>query len=199
MADPSSTRERLIDATIDALAERGEPGVRMQQIAAAAGVTEPAIYHFFKNRDGLIESAQAERFLRDQRWVVEHLVSLTDSATTADEFFTVIEQILRSMYQPDRREFRLVRMSIVGNSQFRPDGQRLLAAAQAELVAAVGGVFQRAQDRGWARDDLDPFAVASWVIGQINGRVLAELDPDPDRLALWDTVSVTAVMAVLRL
>ncbi|MFM7065189.1 MAG: hypothetical protein ACKO04_17155, partial [Actinomycetes bacterium] len=99
---------------------------------------------------------------------------------------------------PDRREFRLVRMGIVGNSQFRPDGQRLLAQAYDELVAAVGGVFQRAQDRGWARDDLDPFAVGSWVIGQITGRVLAELEPDPDRLALWDEVSVAAVMAVLR-
>jgi AcrR family transcriptional regulator len=191
------TRDRLIDATIDVLETRGEQAVRLREIAEAIGVTQPAIYHFFANRDRLIEAAQAERYRRDNDDILRRFVAVARTATNAEDFFRIVEDNLRAAYSPDRRERRIRRLNVVGSCQFRPEGQRLLAETQAELVAVLGGVFQRAQDRGWARNDLDPFAIASWLTGQINGRVFSELDPDHDPPEDWNRVSLTAVMAVL--
>jgi AcrR family transcriptional regulator len=58
------TRQRLLDRTIEVIEAEGVPGVRVQPIAAAAGVAVPSVYHFFGSKEGLIEAAQAERYGR---------------------------------------------------------------------------------------------------------------------------------------
>lgn len=53
-------RSELLDAAILAIRTIG-PGVTMEQLARAGGVTKPILYRHFGDRDGLIE-AIAERF-----------------------------------------------------------------------------------------------------------------------------------------
>ena len=56
-------RAQLLDAAVDAIRATG-PGVTMEQLASAGGVTKPILYRHFGDRDGLI-TAIAERFARD--------------------------------------------------------------------------------------------------------------------------------------
>jgi AcrR family transcriptional regulator len=56
-------RTQLLDAAVDVIRERG-PGVTMEQLAKAGGVTKPILYRHFGDRDGLI-GAIAERFAAD--------------------------------------------------------------------------------------------------------------------------------------
>src|SRR5690348_6452267 len=60
-------REELVDAAFEALAEHG-PQVRMEQIAAAAGIAKPKLYRHFTDRDDLVaaigERAAAEMLAR---------------------------------------------------------------------------------------------------------------------------------------
>jgi AcrR family transcriptional regulator len=53
-------RVELLDAAVAAVREHG-PGVSMERLAAAGGVTKPILYRHFRDRDGLV-SAIAERF-----------------------------------------------------------------------------------------------------------------------------------------
>ena len=53
-------RDALLDAAVDAIREHG-PGVSMEDLARAAGVTKPILYRHFGHRDGLT-AALATRF-----------------------------------------------------------------------------------------------------------------------------------------
>jgi AcrR family transcriptional regulator len=59
----AARRTQLLDAAVDVIRERG-PGVTMEQLAKAGGVTKPILYRHFGDRDGLI-GAIAERFAAD--------------------------------------------------------------------------------------------------------------------------------------
>jgi AcrR family transcriptional regulator len=50
-------RTQLLQATIGVIARRGVRGMRVQEIAADAGVSVPLLYHYFGNREGLLEAA----------------------------------------------------------------------------------------------------------------------------------------------
>ena len=68
MRQPSPVRSSILEIAVALLDELGEAGIRTSQIADLAGVSVPALYHHFGNREGLIEEAQAERFIRALRF-----------------------------------------------------------------------------------------------------------------------------------
>ncbi|NCY17666.1 MAG: TetR/AcrR family transcriptional regulator, partial [Actinobacteria bacterium] len=51
--DRHPTAQKILDEAVRMIDERGEAGVRIQDIQDACDVTAPSIYHFFGNRDGL--------------------------------------------------------------------------------------------------------------------------------------------------
>jgi AcrR family transcriptional regulator len=56
-------RREVLDATADLLAKAGDANaVSMRDIAAAAGVTPPAIYRLFADKEALLRDVIAERF-----------------------------------------------------------------------------------------------------------------------------------------
>lgn len=50
-------RVRIIKAAIAALLKHGRSGVRVDEVAAAAEINKRMIYHYFDDREGLIEAA----------------------------------------------------------------------------------------------------------------------------------------------
>lgn len=59
-ADPAARREDLLDATERGLRRLG-PAASMDELAAEAGLTKPALYKYFGDRSGLV-AALGERF-----------------------------------------------------------------------------------------------------------------------------------------
>ncbi len=53
----SGSRERLLDATLRVLAEKGYDDLNVRDVAALAGVGTSSIYHFFGGKDGLCRAA----------------------------------------------------------------------------------------------------------------------------------------------
>jgi hypothetical protein len=60
-AEPATSRHRILEAAITVIETCGEAGLRVDEIAEMAGVTQPSIYHVLAHRDGLISAAQADR------------------------------------------------------------------------------------------------------------------------------------------
>ncbi|SEP49337.1 TetR/AcrR family transcriptional regulator [Amycolatopsis saalfeldensis] len=58
--DPESRRELLLDAAIRLFAERGFDGVAIEEIAAAAGIAGPSIYHHFASKRELLLTAMLD-------------------------------------------------------------------------------------------------------------------------------------------
>jgi AcrR family transcriptional regulator len=73
MRNPQQTRHRLLQAAIQQLVTLGSAGIRVDQLAADAGVNKRMIYHYFGNKEGLCAWALdsqvvcLERFESEQR------------------------------------------------------------------------------------------------------------------------------------
>ena len=55
-------RQSLLNEALRLFAERGYDAVGVQEIAAAAGVTKPTLYHYFGSKRGLLDALLAEGF-----------------------------------------------------------------------------------------------------------------------------------------
>src|SRR3954453_17286967 len=63
------TRQRLIDATLDLLAERGESGASLRAITDSAGANVAAVSYHFGSKEALVRAAieqSMDRLLQDQ-------------------------------------------------------------------------------------------------------------------------------------
>ncbi len=57
---PDEARRLILDAAQDAIARTGPEGLRLQEIAAAAGISHPLILHHFGSRAGLVRALTRE-------------------------------------------------------------------------------------------------------------------------------------------
>ena len=195
--DELDTRERLLRAAIEVIATSGERAIRVREIAAAAGVTEPSLYHFFGSREGLIIAAQATRYREEQIEGLDRFVAAVESAKSLEDFVAAIATTLTWAFRSERRQVRATRIDVFGSAQSRPQLATELAAAQQQASSALANVLRLAQARGWIPDDRDCGILATWILGQISSRVFIEIDPELAGSTEWNDLSLTAVLAVL--
>lgn len=195
MADQNDTKERLLRAAIAVLASEGERAIRVRDIAAQAGVTEPSLYHFFGSREGLIIAAQVTRFREEQLEGLQRFADAVHASATLEDFITSVRAVLAWAYRPERRHARSTRIDVLGSAQSRPELATELAAAQREVNERLADTLRFAQARGWVRQDVDCTVLAVWIMGQISGRVFIEIDPELADSTEWDQISIAAVLA----
>jgi AcrR family transcriptional regulator len=190
-----STRHRLIEAAITVIETEGEQAVKVRDIAARAGVTEPSLYHFFGDRNGLIEEAQAVRYGRDQMDVLSGFADAILACQSRQEFVDLVRSAFTNALQPTRAPQRFTRVNVLGSTQGRPNLQRRLADQQQETNKVVGDALRVAQRLGFIRPDLDCHVLAVWTVGLATGRVLIEIDPDLVDGDTWNRLAVEALLA----
>jgi len=62
MPKQKNTKERIIEAAIDLIAENGYKGASVRKIAAKVGIRESAIYNHFKNKEDILKNIFSEIF-----------------------------------------------------------------------------------------------------------------------------------------
>jgi AcrR family transcriptional regulator len=192
------TRAKLLNATIDAITAGGEGSVRVSTVAAAVGVREPSVYHFFKNREALVEAAQIERYRRSYLEMILPFEAAALISDTWADFERAVRKIFAAVYSPERAELRSIRMNVMGAAQSSPAIAAAVIEINHETAESLARVMTFGQEKGWVTKDLDAMALAYWGIGQINGRVMAEMNPSQVDLDAWNKVSIEAVMGIYR-
>jgi AcrR family transcriptional regulator len=193
----SDTRTRILEAAMLAISENGEGAIRVQKIAESVGVREPSVYHFFKNREELVEAAHVERYRRSHLEMVKPFQAGAALADNAEDFRRIVKKILGLVYAPERENLRSTRMSVLGAAQSSPTIAEAIRQINFEVSSRLAEVFLTAQEKNWIRKEVDPLAAAYWVNGQILGRVMAEMDKDRVDLDKWNQISETAVLYFL--
>lgn len=69
--NPQQTRQKLLQAAIQELVTLGSAGIRVDRLAAKAGINKRMIYHYFGNREGLYAWALASQIARLDRYALE--------------------------------------------------------------------------------------------------------------------------------
>jgi TetR/AcrR family transcriptional regulator, repressor for neighboring sulfatase len=72
---PEEARRLILDAAQQAIARTGPEGLRLQEIAAAAGISHPLILHHFGSRAGLVRALTREATLELRDKLVEAMTA----------------------------------------------------------------------------------------------------------------------------
>jgi AcrR family transcriptional regulator len=191
------SREEILERTIQIIEHHGEAAVRVKDLCDEVGVAVTSLYHFFDNREGLIEAAQVERYERELRRAADDIADHISACRTQREFRSLVRRLLDMLCAHERAGARLNRINVIGSVQGRPDLERRIGAAQTAFHHDLAAALELPQQRGWIRRDLDLAALTAWFFGQITSRILIEIgDSDIDGRA-WNRMATEAITAVM--
>lgn len=169
----------VILATVKRLEDGGEAAVNIKDLSAETGVSYGAIYHHFKDRDGLIRAAQFERLRQQPGGDIVALGAALDTQSDLVDFVLAIRAIAMSIADPQRAKVRLVRSSVISSSLNNPELRAALTELESGVMVELAALVAKAQELGIADPSLDPKAVAVYLEALSYGIVLMEFMEDP--------------------
>jgi TetR/AcrR family transcriptional regulator, cholesterol catabolism regulator len=158
------TRQRILDAAAEVLAEQGYAGARLTDIAGRAGMQAGSLYYHFASREELV--GEILRLGIETSWdlVATAVGRLPPTATPVDRLAAAIRAHTRS----------IVGISTYASAQARIVGQlpNDLARAHRKDMRAYGAywhdLFRAAQEAGQVAGDVDLFVVRMLAFGAMN-------------------------------
>lgn len=193
-----TSRDRLLEATIEIIDGEGEVAVRVDRVADMAGVTKPSIYHFFRDREGLVVAALTERYRRS---VTHSMSSISlDVVLECDsqaDFVALLRQAIDESFSPEAVSRRRLRVQVLGSAAARPELQASIRDVHRRTVADLAKVLGYGQKRGWLSTDFPSASLAEWWYSLIFGRHLVEVYAEDSATQGWDRVAFTAIAHVL--
>lgn len=150
-------RDRILRAASDLFARQGFSHVSMRDVAAAAGVTKPAVYYHFRDKEALFEECLVE--FNEELAGIMHAAARRDGGT-AVRVRAVAEALLTgSPFHPIRVHEELAE-HVSGALR-----ERLRLTFRAVVVEPVTELFEAVHGAGELRPGVTPPAAAAVLIG----------------------------------
>jgi AcrR family transcriptional regulator len=194
-----STRETLIQVTVDALDELGEPNIRLENILATSGVSVSSLYHYFGNLRGLIDAANVVRFNRIYLLDLVSTRAALDKARTKDDFRKLVVAIVNDIFLPNRSENRRHRLLSLSGIDNNPEFASSIAQAQKANALATAEILVSAKNRGFVPEHFDPIAFGVWFSAQAFGLAVTEIAGDESMNDMWREQTLHATLHLLGL
>ncbi len=160
-------RRAILHAAVRVFAERGYHGCRIADVARAANVAYGLVYHYFRNKDELLESVFAEQ------WTIfiNALTALDAGPGTATQKIAGIFGFVFDVYKTAPSAVRVLILEVTRT----PQGLRAGSTRETfeRAVGLVAEVVRQGQSRGEVRADLDPMVAASGLLGALELAVSA--------------------------
>jgi TetR/AcrR family fatty acid metabolism transcriptional regulator len=153
-------RKAILRAAVEVFSRKGYHGCRIADVAREAGVAYGLVYHYFKNKDELLESVftsgwagflgrvQAE-LARD--WHIEQR----------------IRAVVHVAFEAYRRDPRGVKVLILEVGRSPAGGAVNRGTAFTQVIELAASIFSEAQRRGEVPAHLDPSLAAAMLFGAI--------------------------------
>ena len=167
--DPEGTRALLVETAFREIHAHGYGGASLDRILTNAGVTKGALYHHFKSKADLLHAVMDDvlRPMVEDRW----LEPLRESD---DPIRTLAESTRAMMAEATPEEMRcgcplnnLTQELAGANEDFR----KHLARIADDWRAGIQAAFERGQEAGNIRKDVNAAAVASLVFATYQGLI----------------------------
>ena len=178
-----ATRERILQAAAELIAEKGAAGMSLDDVRARTGASRSQLYHYFEDRDDLVHAVidvTADSVLDRQGELLDHL----DSWAGIDRWFDTLVQD-----QIDRQARGGCPIGCLAGqlAERDPDARAAIAAGLERYEAHLRDGLTRMKARGKLRKDADPAALAIATMASMQGGLLltqVRRDPRQLRIAL---------------
>jgi TetR/AcrR family transcriptional regulator, fatty acid metabolism regulator protein len=157
----SEKYQRILDAAVEVIAERGYFNSPVSAIAKRAGVADGTIYLYFKSKDDVLRTAIDSTFARFYRQVEEKFEALKDPR----EQLEYIAEVHLSSHQVNRS------MAVLMQTEMRQSAKFIAEFSHHHLVKyiqIVREVIRRGQQEGIFRQDISDGVVAHCMFGAID-------------------------------
>jgi AcrR family transcriptional regulator len=197
MDSASDMKTKILDVAIAQIEAEGERSLRLRKIAAAVGLTEPSLYHYFPNREALLVSSQARRIRTNLALTIDPFIAAVWKCTSREQFLEALNGVYRHSYQEERVVIRAVRAEIVGNAFHREGLRQAVKSALDEALAEAIKCLDFAQQQGWLRPGIDTSAFAMFNLSLISSLVFPEIYGDSDLLNNWKMLAFESITALV--
>jgi len=178
-----ATRERILHAAAELVAEKGAAGVSLDDVRARTGASRSQLYHYFDDRDDLIRAVidvTTDAVLDVQGELLDHL----DSWAGIDRWFDFMVQ--HQIAEQARGGCPIG--SLAGQlAESDPEARAAIAAGFDRWEVHIREGLTRMKARGKLRKDADPAALATATMASIQGGLLltqVRREPQQLRIAL---------------
>lgn len=172
------TAQALLERALEVIESDGEHAVRVEEISTTCGVSITSLYHHFGSREGLIEAAQAERFVRVATANLIAFEAEMAALADAESMRVLIERWVAGLLDSSMAAARRARTEILASAFTRPNLRERVAESQRQYNSILTGIFETAQRRGLINPDVPALDLTFCVHGITFGRVIAELDAE---------------------
>lgn len=178
-----ATRNRILQAAADLVAEKGTAAMSLEEVRARAGASSSQLYHYFQDREDLVHAVigvAADGVLARQGELLDHL----DSWAAIDRWLDLLAQ--DQVAKQARGGCPIG--SLVGQlAEIDPEARVEIATGFDRWEAPLREGLTRMKARGKLRKDANPTELATATMASIQGGLLltqVRRDPDQLRIAL---------------
>jgi TetR/AcrR family transcriptional regulator len=157
VAHRGATRERILRAASDLFARQGFSHVSMRAVAEAAGVTKPALYYHFRDKEALFEECLSD--FNEELAGTMAAAARCEGGMPARVRAVAGALLTGSPFHPIRIHEELAE-HVSGGLR-----ERLRASFRGLVVVPVTELFETLQSSGELRDGVSPPAAAAVLIG----------------------------------
>jgi TetR/AcrR family fatty acid metabolism transcriptional regulator len=154
-------RRAILHAAVRVFAEKGYQGCRVADVAKAAGVAYGLVYHYFHNKEELLESVFTEQWAL----FIEALRAIADGPGTASERLAGMCHFAIDVFRTAPAAVRVLLLEVART----PNSLRAGSTRQTfeHAVGIVADVLRRGQERGEVRRDVDALIAAAGLLGAL--------------------------------
>ncbi len=169
------SEDQILDAARQLVAEHGEGSFRISDLVERSGRSVGSIYHFFGNREGVLEAVWLAELA--SAWAVdaERLQELAGAIDSPEDLDRMIELLARELHDPARSDQLWSKLEVISASRRRPALRRVVEGAQQSMTDAYADLVRQLQDRGVVCTEVDASAVAVFVQAVTLGRIISDL------------------------
>jgi TetR/AcrR family transcriptional regulator, fatty acid metabolism regulator protein len=183
-------RGLIVDAAIKVFAEKGYHGTRISDIAQEAEIAYGLVYHYFKNKEEILNTLFLERW---GEFISAVRAIAVDGRTVEDKLLSIAAVILSA--HRNRPEWAKVLIFEIQRTQRFSDPERLQVVGQ--LFRAVADILKEGQARGELRSELDPELACYIFVGGLDivvtSRVLDLIEIEGDEGTYYSRIARTVV------
>jgi len=154
-------RQVILDAAIVVFARTGYHGSRVSDIAREAGIAYGLVYHYFKNKEEILDTIFRERW----GGFVEAVDAIAEGPTSTEDKLLSIAALILSAYRLRQDWVKVLVFEIQRTSRFaQPDQLR----AVGRFFQTIARILRRGQERGELRTDVDPDVACYVFVGGLD-------------------------------
>ena len=176
----TAPREQILEAALRILEAEGPVNFRLQTLAESLGVTIPALYRHFKDRDDIIKSAYTEAFSREAAASVALARLITESNFDATMLLRLLVEQLSSFTSARYQRERLTRMEALTTTIHDENTQQRIAQLMRQVHDATTEAVESLQRRGVFRLEFNPAAFSIVLRSVVAGLIVWDMDESLD-------------------